>query len=66
MIVQTERGSCIAINPDGFDKLITAVRTAVDNDGVLDKESTSYNDTFDAFEVALKLYHFIGSSSEYN
>ena len=32
----------IAINPDRFDKLITTLRTAVDNDGVLDKESTSY------------------------
>lgn len=30
----------IAINPDRFDKLITALRTAVDNDGVLDKDST--------------------------
>jgi threonine dehydrogenase-like Zn-dependent dehydrogenase len=27
----------IAINPDRFDKLITALRTAMDNDGVLDK-----------------------------
>jgi len=48
----------IAINPDKFDKLITALRTAVDNDGVLDKESTSYNDIFDAFRLALKFYHF--------
>ena len=32
----------IAINPV-FDKLITALRTAVDNDGTLDKESTSYS-----------------------
>jgi hypothetical protein len=38
-----------AINPDKFDKLITASRTAVDNDGTLDKEATSYNDIFDAF-----------------
>ena len=30
----------IAINPDKFDKLITALRTAVDNDGTLDKEAT--------------------------
>ena len=37
-------GGRIAINPDRFDKLITALRTAVDNDGTLDKESTSYND----------------------
>ena len=43
----------IAINPDKFDKLITALRTAVDNDGTLDKEATSYNDIFDAFRLAL-------------
>jgi hypothetical protein len=48
----------IAINPDKFDKLITALRTAVDNDGTLDKELTSYNDIFDAFRLALKFYHF--------
>jgi len=35
-----------------MQKLITALRTAVDNDGVLDKESTSYNDIFDAFRLA--------------
>ncbi|MFL6426369.1 MAG: hypothetical protein ACJ71R_22640 [Nitrososphaeraceae archaeon] len=51
--------SKIAINPDKFDKLITALRTAVDNDGTLDKESTSYNDIFDAFRLALKFYHFV-------
>ena len=48
----------IAIDPDKFDKLITALRTAVDNDGTLDKESTSYNDIFDAFRLALKFYQF--------
>jgi hypothetical protein len=47
-----------AINPDRFDKLITALRKAVDNDGTLDKEATSYNDVFDAFRLALKFYHF--------
>ena len=52
----------IAINPDKFDKLITSLRTAVDNDGVLDKESTSYNDIFDAFRLALKFYSFKDSS----
>jgi hypothetical protein len=36
----------IAINPDRFDKLITALRTAVDNDGTLDKEAASHNDIF--------------------
>jgi hypothetical protein len=48
----------IAINPAKFDKLITSLRTAVDIDGVLDKEATSYNDIFDAFRLALKFYHF--------
>ena len=48
----------IAINPHRFDKLITSLRTAVDNDGTLDKEATSYNDIFDAFRLALKFYHF--------
>jgi len=43
----------IAINPDKFDKLITTLRTAVDNDATLDKEATSYNDIFDAFRLAL-------------
>jgi hypothetical protein len=42
-------GGHIAINPDRFDKIITALRTAVDNDGMLDKEATSYNDVFDAW-----------------
>jgi hypothetical protein len=51
-------GGRIAINPYSFDKLITALRTAVDNDGVLDKEATSYNDIFDAFRLALKFYYF--------
>jgi hypothetical protein len=57
MILENEGGR-IAINPDRFDKLITALRTAVDNDGTLDKEATSYNDIFDAFRLALKFYHF--------
>jgi hypothetical protein len=48
----------IAINPDKFDKLITVLRTAVDNDGRLDKEATSYNDIFDVFRLALKFYHY--------
>jgi hypothetical protein len=46
-IILENEGGKIAINPV-FDKLITALRTAVDNDGTLDKESTSYNDIFDA------------------
>ncbi|MFL6360020.1 MAG: hypothetical protein ACJ72V_11865 [Nitrososphaeraceae archaeon] len=47
----------IIINPDRFDKLITALRTAVDDDETLDKEATSYNDIFDSFRLALKFYH---------
>jgi terminase large subunit-like protein len=60
MILEDDRGR-IAINPDRFDKLITALRTAVDNDGNLDKESTSYNDIFDAFRLALKFYRYVES-----
>ena len=56
----------IAINPDKFDKLITALRTAVDNDGTLDKEATSYNNIFDAFRLALKFYRYEDNSSEYD
>jgi hypothetical protein len=63
MILENDGGS-IAINPDRFDKLITALRTAVDNDGTLDKEATSYNDIFDAFRLALKFYHFEERRSE--
>ena len=61
MILEDDRGK-IAINPDRFDKLITALRTAVYIDGTLDKESTSYNDIFDAFRLALKFYHYEESS----
>jgi hypothetical protein len=61
LILESE-GRRIAINPDRFDKLITALRKAVDNDGTLDKEATSYNDMLDAFRLALKFYHFRDSS----
>jgi hypothetical protein len=57
MILENEGGR-IAINPYKFDNLITALRTAIDNDGTLDKEFTSYNDIFDAFRLALKFYQF--------
>ena len=57
MILEKDGGR-IAINPEKFDKLITALRTAVDIDGTLDKESISYNDIFDVFRLALKFYHF--------
>jgi hypothetical protein len=48
-------GGYIAINPK-FDKLITSLRTAVENDGMLDKEATSYDDVFDAFRLAMHFY----------
>ena len=51
-----ERGN-IAINPK-FGKLITALRTAVDNEGTLDKEATSYNDIFDAYRLGLRCYGY--------
>ncbi len=60
MIFESDDGR-IAINSDKFDKLITALRTAVDNDGALDKEATSYNDIFDAFRLALKFYRYVDS-----
>jgi hypothetical protein len=51
-------------NGNDFDRLITALRTAVDIDGTLDKESTSYNDILDAFRLGLKFYHFNESSND--
>jgi hypothetical protein len=40
-MILENKGGQNAINPDRFGKLITALRTAVDNDGILDKESIS-------------------------
>jgi hypothetical protein len=40
MILECDGGR-IAINPDKFDKLITALRTAVDNDGTLKNQSNT-------------------------
>jgi hypothetical protein len=64
MILEQEPAK-IAINPDKFDKLITSLRTAVDNDGTLDKEATSYNDIFDALRLALKFYRYADISQIY-
>jgi hypothetical protein len=47
----------IAINPR-FDKLITALRTAVEKgEGSLDKDGTSYDDIFDPFRLSLQFYY---------
>jgi hypothetical protein len=57
-----ERGY-VAINP-AFDKLITSLRTAVAEENILDKESTSYADIFDAYRLALKYYQFMTKEVE--
>jgi hypothetical protein len=57
-----ERGY-IAINPS-FDKLIISLRTAVAEENILDKETTSYADVFDAYRLALKYYQFITKETE--
>jgi hypothetical protein len=47
--------SLIAIHPS-FDKLLTALRTAVANEYKLDKTETSYDDILDAFRLSLTFY----------
>jgi hypothetical protein len=50
-------GIGLSIHPS-FTKLITALRTAVENgEGSLDKEATSHDDLFDAFRLALTFWH---------
>ena len=57
MILETDGGRMV-INPDRFGKLITALKTAVDNDGVLYKKLHHINDIFDALRLALKFYRY--------
>lgn len=47
--------SLIAIHPS-FDKLLTALRTAVATEYKLSKEQTSFNDILDAFRLSLQFY----------
>jgi hypothetical protein len=55
-LLEYEARPLVGIN-SRFDKLITALRTAVSDDqGKLDKEATSYDDVLDSFRLALK--HF--------
>jgi hypothetical protein len=42
-----------------FEKLLTALRTAIANEYKLDKEQTSYHDILDAFRLSLQLYQRI-------
>jgi hypothetical protein len=50
-----DKDNLIAIDK-GFDKLLTALRTAAANKYKLDKEQTSYHDLLDAFRLSLQLY----------
>ena len=57
-----EQGN-ISINSK-HDKLVTSLRTAIENEGILDKEMTSYDDVLDAFRLALKFYSYEGEKSQ--
>jgi hypothetical protein len=48
--------SLIAIHKDRFEKLVTALRTAVANEYKLDKEVSIFNDLLDAFRLSLQFY----------
>lgn len=54
-LLMERNGGYISVNPK-FTKLITSLTTAVEEDGNLDKEATSY-DVFDAFRLALKHFY---------
>jgi Terminase RNaseH-like domain len=56
MILEDEDGR-IAINKK-LDKLIIALRTATDMDGMLDKEATSHDDILDALRLSLSSINF--------
>ena len=53
---QLFNGEYMAV-PQKFDKLIVSLKTAVVNEYTLDKESTSYDDIFDAARLSLKAYN---------
>ena len=50
-----DKDNLIAIDKK-FDKLLTALRTAVANEYKLSKDETSYHDILDAFRLSLQLY----------
>ena len=63
-LLEYESRPLIGINSK-FDKLITALRTAVSDDmGRLDKEATSYDDVLDAFRLALKHFRIKNKNKE--
>jgi hypothetical protein len=56
-------GGVLAINSK-HNKLITALRTAVEKgEGSLDKETTSYDNLFDAFRMCLSWWKPVDNSA---
>jgi hypothetical protein len=51
-----EDGSSLVAIHSSFDKLLTALRTAVANEYKLDKIETSFHDILDAFRLSLQFY----------
>jgi hypothetical protein len=65
-LLEYEARPLIGIN-SRFDKLITALRTAVSDDqGKLDKESTSYDDVLDSFRLALRHFKIKNKNKDKN
>jgi hypothetical protein len=55
-LMEYHKGS-VAIHPQRHSKLLTSLRTAVeDGNGSLDKEATSFDDAFDAFRLSLMFW----------
>lgn len=49
----------MAIHPR-YNKLITALRTAIEiGEGVLDKDTTSFDDSFDSFRLSLMFWNWL-------
>lgn len=57
-LILLEKGK-VAIHPQ-FDKLLTALRTAIAEDYSLDKDQTVHHDVLDAFRLALEPYSIKG------
>jgi hypothetical protein len=51
-------------NKPRHDNLINSLRTAVENEGVLNKEVTSHDDIFYAFRLALKKFYSYKNENE--
>jgi hypothetical protein len=53
------RNGLVAIHPTRHNKLITALRTAVEKgDGSLVKDTTSHDDLFDSFRLRTMFWHW--------